>query len=83
MAPEFSPMNSVGSVTYEEEREWGTILLLFFGVVLLVIGFGISRGDLTFYHSSMPFFIVGGLCLVPLIIKALVGFASAIPSIKK
>ena len=73
----------IGAINTEgEEREWGTIILLFAGVVLLVIGWGISRGDLIFYQDSRPFLWLGGLCLIPIIIKGLIELVTAIPSIK-
>lgn len=74
----------IGTISTEgEEREWGTIILLFAGVVLLVIGWGIWRGDLTFYTDSRPFLWLGGLCLVPIIIKGVVALVSSIPLFKK
>ena len=73
----------IGMISTEgEEREWGTIILLFAGVILLVIGWGIGRGDLIFYKDSRPFLWLGGLCLVPIIIKGIIALVTAIPSVK-
>ena len=67
----------------EEEREWGTIALLFVGFVVMAVGLGISRGDLTFYSDSRPFFLLGVLCLVPFVIKVIIGLASLIATAKR